>query len=336
MSQNAKKEATKGQNPAIDVMAKTMVNTRHHARQLGMARMKKASSAISGLHDSRFRGRGMDYLESRIYQAGDDIRNMDWRVTARTGDAHTKLFQEERERPTYVILDSNASMFFGTKSKFKMVLASEIAAFFGWSSIQNGDRIGVLTYGIHGTHIVKATPGKRGMMAMMSHVLKTSVRIPKVENKAEQQENLDQALKQMRTVIRPGSLVFIVSDFLNLGEEAKRQLLQLRKHNDVLAVKVADPFEVESPLAARYGIQTQSRQQSDRHMKVRIMDTRKDATLERLNTQQQNHIEDLKTQIIKAGVPIIPVQTNDLWVNKLRNGLSNPSLAFNHWLGKQS
>lgn len=339
MSQNANKPqlnkaAKKGQNPAIDVMAKTMVNTRHHARQLGMARMKKASSAISGLHDSRFRGRGMDYLESRIYQAGDDIRNMDWRVTARTGDAHTKLFQEERERPTYVILDSNASMFFGTKTKFKMVLASEIAAFLGWSSIQNGDRIGVLTYGIHGTHIVKATPGKRGMMAMMSHVLKTSVLMPKDGKSLEQQENLDQALKQLRTVIRPGSLVFIVSDFLNLGEEAKRQLLQLRKHNDVLAVKVADPFEVESPLAARYGIQTQNNQTTDKQ--VRVMDTRKDSTLARLSEQQQNHIADLKSHIIKAGVPIIPVQTNDRWVNKMRNGLSNPGLAFNHWLGKQS
>lgn len=333
MSQDIKKESpTAGQNPAIDVMAKTMVNTRHHARQLGMSRMKKASSAISGLHDSRFRGRGMDYLESRIYQAGDDIRNMDWRVTARTGDAHTKLFQEERERPTYVILDNNASMFFGTKSKFKMVLASEIAAFLGWSSIQNGDRIGVLTYGIHGTHIVKATPGKRGMMAMMSHVLKTSARKPKEDKTNEQQQNLDQALKQLRTVIRPGSLVFVVSDFLNLGDEAKRQLLQLRKHNDVLAVKVTDPFEIESPMAARYSIQMEKQGQQQ----VRIMDTRKEATLARLNEQQQKHIDDLKNQIIKAGVPIIPVQTNDRWVNKMRNGLSNPGLAFNHWLGKQS
>ncbi len=315
------------QNPAIDVMAKTMVNTRHHARQLGMARMKKASSAISGLHDSRFRGRGMDYLESRIYQAGDDIRNMDWRVTARTGEAHTKLFQEERERPTYVILDSNASMFFGTQNKFKMVLASEIAAFLGWSSIQNGDRIGVLTYGVHGTHVVKATPGKRGMMAMMSHVLKTSVR-----HEQEQQSHLDQALKQLRTVIRPGSLVFVVSDFLNMGPEAKRQLLQLRKHNDVLAIKVADPFEVEAPLAARYGIRTQSQGQRQ----VRVMDTRKDSTLTLLSEQQQNHISRLKNEVIKAGVPIIPVQTNDQWVNKMRNGLNNPALAFNHWLGAKA
>ena len=133
-----------------EVTAKTMVATRHHARQFNLTSIKKATSAISGLHDSRFRGRGMDYLESRVYQAGDDIRNMDWRVTARTGQAHTKLFQEERERPTYLVVDTNDSLLFGTKNQFKSVLASQIAALLGWSSVHQGDRIGVMSHGING------------------------------------------------------------------------------------------------------------------------------------------------------------------------------------------
>ncbi len=315
---------SKAANPATQVLAKTMVNTRHHAKQLSMSRMKKASSAISGLHDSRFRGRGMDYLESRHYQAGDDIRNMDWRVTARTGDPHTKLFQEERERPTYVILDCNASMFFGTRNKFKIVLASEIAAFLGWSSIQKGDRIGGLTFGIHGNHIIKARSGKRGVMGLMSHILKTTKRQPQ-----EQQANLDEALKQMRTVIRPGSLVFVISDFLNLGEDGKRHFIQLRKHNDVLAIKIADPFEINHIPAGRFGI----KQTVNHHSTTRILDTRQSHMQRKLADQQATHIEQLKSQIIKAGVPIIPVQTDDLWINKIKNGLANPTPAFNHWLG---
>lgn len=316
--------AEKKAHPSTHVMAKTMVNTRHHARQLSLARMKKASSAISGLHDSRFRGRGMDYLESRHYQAGDDIRNMDWRVTARTGEAHTKLFQEERERPTYVILDCNASMFFGTRSRFKMVLASEVAAFLGWSSIQKGDRIGGLTFGIHGTHIVKATPGKRGMMGLMSHILKTTAR-----HDNESRASLDEALQQMRSVIRPGSLVFVISDFLNMGEDCKRHLIQLRKHNDVLAIKIADPFEVNQPPPARYGIQGRKAGQ----VMTQVLDTRQHNTQQRLAQQQADHIEALKSDVIKSGVPIIPIQTDDQWVNKIRNGLANPAQAFNHWLG---
>lgn len=308
-------------NANTQVSAKSMVETRHHARQFNFTSIKKASSAISGLHDSRFRGRGMDYQESRIYQAGDDIRNMDWRVTARTGDAHTKLFQEERERPTYLIIDTNSSLHFGTKTQFKSVLASKIAALIGWSSVQQGDRIGALTYGINGIHIVKATAGKRGMMAMMSHLIKAFEH----HSKQPEQHDLDQALKQLRTIIRPGSMVVLISDFYALGEESKRHLLQLRKHNDVLGIKISDPFENQLPLPALYGVQTKHHS--------RVLDTHQNRTQEKLQAKQQQHIQALKDNIIKAGVPLIPIQTNDPWVNMLKNGLSNPNLAFNHWIG---
>ena len=306
------------------VTAKAMVATRHHARQFNLSSIKKATSAISGLHDSRFRGRGMDYLESRIYQAGDDIRNMDWRVTARTGDAHTKLFQEERERPTYLVVDTNSSLQFGTKTQFKSVLASQIAALLGWSSVLQGDRIGVLTYGIHGVHIVKATAGKRGMMGMMSHLIQANEPVTHASQEPEQ-HNLDQALKQLRTIIRPGSLVLVISDFYALGPDAKKHLLQLRKHNDVLGIKVSDPFENQMPLPALYGVQTSQR--------ARVLDSKNQRTQHKLKQKQAAHIHSLKENIIKAGVPLIPVQTNDPWVNVLKNGLSNPALAFSHWLG---
>ncbi len=301
-----------------------MVETRHHARQLNLTSIKKASSAISGLHDSRFRGRGMDYQESRIYQAGDDIRNMDWRVTARTGDAHTKLFQEERERPIYLIVDTNSSLHFGTRTQFKSVLASKVAALLGWSAVQNGDRIGVLTYGVNGVHIVKATAGKRGMMGMISHLIKAFERHPS----ETESHPLDQALKQLRTIIRPGSMVVLISDFYTLGDEAKRHLLQLRKHNDVLGIKISDPFENQLPMPALYGVQTSQRS--------RVLDTKQNKTQQRLLAKQQSHIQSLKDNVIKAGVPLIPIQTNDAWVNVLKNGLGNPNLAFNHWLGAVS
>ena len=303
-----------------------MVATRHHARQFNLTSIKKASSAISGLHDSRFRGRGMDYLESRIYQAGDDIRNMDWRVTARTGDAHTKLFQEERERPTYLVVDTNAGMHFGTRSQFKSVLASKVASLIGWSSVLQGDRIGVMTYGINGVHIIKATSGKRGMMAMMSQLIKAYDR--QKQSHSQQQHKLDEALKQLRTIIRPGSLVVVVSDFYTLGPDAKRHLLQLRKHNDVLGVKITDPFENQLPKPALYGVQTTNR--------PRVLDTQQNRTLKKLQSKQQQHLNDLKENVIKAGVPLIPIQTDHAWVNTLKNGLSNPPQAYSNWVNQFS
>ncbi|MEZ5471622.1 MAG: DUF58 domain-containing protein [Marinicella sp.] len=305
-------------------MAKTMVATRHHARQFNLTSIKKASSAISGLHDSRFRGRGMDYLESRVYQAGDDIRNMDWRVTARTGDAHTKLFQEERERPTYLVIDTNAGMHFGTRNQFKSVLASKVASLIGWTSILQGDRIGVMTYGINGVHIIKATAGKRGMMAMMSHLIKAFDR--HIQTNTQHHHYLDEALKQLRTIIRPGSLVVVVSDFYALGSDAKRHLLQLRKHNDVLGVKVTDPFENQVPKPALYGVQTTNR--------ARVLDTQQNRTVKKMQSKQRQHLNSLKENIIKAGVPLIPIQTDQAWVNALKNGLSNPPQAYSAWVSQ--
>lgn len=311
-------------NAKTTVTAKSLVETRPHARQFNLTSIKKASSAISGLHDSRFRGRGMDYQESRIYQNGDDIRNMDWRVTARTGMAHTKLFQEERERPTYLVVDANNSMRFGTKKQFKSVLASKIAALLGWSSVQQGDRIGIMSFGSNGLHIGKATAGKRGMMAVISHLIKAF----ETDTKNNEHHQLDRALKQLRTIIRPGSLVIIVSDFQALGDESKRHLLQLRKHNDVLAIKVSDPFENQLPLPALYGVQTTQR--------AKVLNTQLDRTQRVMRERQSSHIQSLKDNIIKAGVPLIPIQTSDNWVSTLKNGLSNPALAFSHWLGANS
>lgn len=264
----------------------------------------------------------MDYQESRIYQAGDDIRNMDWRVTARTGDAHTKIFQEERERPIYLVVDTNLSLHFGTRTQFKSVLASKVAALLGWSAVQNGDRVGVLTYGVNGVHIVKATAGKRGIMGMISHLIKA---FDRHQGQADEYHPLDQALKQLRTIIRPGSMVILISDFYALGEDAKRHLLQLRKHNDVLGIKISDPFENHLPLPALYGVQTSQRS--------RVLDTKQNKTQQKLLAKQQSHIQSLKDNVIKAGVPLIPIQTNDAWVNTLKTGLGNPNLAFNHWLG---
>ncbi len=156
---------------------------------------------------------------------------------------------------------------------------------------------------------------------MISHLIKAYDR----QHEQVEQHTLDQALKQLRTIIRPGSMVIIVSDFYALGNDAKRHLLQLRKHNDVLGIKVSDPFENQIPMPALYGVQTTQR--------ARVLDTKQNKTQQRLLAKQQSHIQSLKDNVIKAGVPLIPIQTNDAWINSLKNGLSNPNLAFNHWLG---
>lgn len=125
--------------PAMDSSAKVdardLIGLRHEARALSLGSRRPVASALAGPHDSRFRGRGMDYRESRHYQPGDDIRNMDWRVTARAGRPHTKVYQAERERPVVVLADFGATLFFGTRGTFKSVAAARTAALIAWAAV---------------------------------------------------------------------------------------------------------------------------------------------------------------------------------------------------------
>ena len=147
-----------------------LVRCRLQARDLRLDSRLSARSAITGVHASRFRGRGMDYQESRVYQSGDDIRSMDWRVTARTGRAHVKLYQEERERPVVVMVDLGPGMFFATRGAFKSVIAARAAALIGWAAIQNGDRIGALLFN-GGHHEIRPQGGQRGVLRLIRELV---------------------------------------------------------------------------------------------------------------------------------------------------------------------
>ena len=301
---------------ATHVTTKALVRQQVHAKSLSLSGRKKASSAISGLHDSRFRGRGMDYQESRVYQAGDDIRNMDWLVTARTGTAHTKLFQEERERPIHIIMDTNTSMAFGTRKEFKSVTAAKAAALLAWAAVKNGDRVGVMSYGKNGIHHEKPVGGKRGMMRLIAHLVQADSK----GSDANKSTLLQDALKRLRTIIRPGSLVIIVSDFYHLGDEAKRHLIQLNKHNDVLGLFIADVFEINKPLPGVYGIENNG--------DTVVLNAKKHKDVENMHDRQNQHLENIYENIQKSGVSVIPIMTNDKLQDKIKQAIKVPAAAW--------
>ena len=138
--QDAAQSDTDVLNAATRVTSRELIELRRHARKLDLTRRRPALAQLAGNHASRFRGRGMDYQESRAYQPGDDIRNMDWRVTARSGRAHTKLFQEERERPVVFCIDLGPSLFFATRGALKSVIAARAATLLAWAAAAQGDR----------------------------------------------------------------------------------------------------------------------------------------------------------------------------------------------------
>ena len=202
----------------------------------------------SGPFLSRLRGRGMEYDESRPYLPGDDIRQLDWRVTARTGQPHTKLFREELERPVLLCVDYRRAMFFATRGVFKAVQAARVASLMAWRAQQNGDRVGGLLFADQMHHEL---PPRRGSTATMQ-LLKLLVAQAPIQRAANAlhapgSAPLTDALLRAARVAKPGTLVFVISDFRGLDEAASAALAQLSQHADVGLVAIYDPLEALFP-----------------------------------------------------------------------------------------
>jgi uncharacterized protein (DUF58 family) len=189
----------------------------------------------------------MDYLESRGYQAGDDIRNMDWRVTARAGEPHVKLYTQERERPVVVMVDLNPGMFFGTRGAFKSIVAARAAALIGWAAVRHHDRIGALLF--NGRHQeLRPLGGQRGVLRLIRALVGATDPVQGMRQ-PDHPGRLTEALRRLRRVARPGGLVFILSDFYGIDADTRVLLQRLRQHSDVVACQVHDALELHSPPA---------------------------------------------------------------------------------------
>lgn len=219
--------------------------------RVGHARMAPLSTRASryGQQSSRLYGRGMDYAESRVYQAGDDVRRLDWRLTARSGKLHTKLFQEDREGCLLILLDTHASMYFGTRQRFKSVQAARVAALAAWYATRAGERVGVLAFGGVGD-LLRPQAGPRGALAVCGALAQWDAR-----PRSERQQPLSDALMRAAHVSHGASRVLLISDGFSCDEAARLRLLDLTRHAAVSVLVVADPLELALPPAGRYPLE---------------------------------------------------------------------------------
>ena len=209
----------------------------------GFAPSGRVSTHQWGANRSIFRGRGMEFAESRAYQAGDDVKSIDWRVTARTGQPHTKLFQEERERPVHILLDLRAMMQFGTRVRFKSHMAAEVAAMLAWVGYDGGDRVGGLVLCRDGILDFKANRTRRNVLRFLETVAgQTSPDIA-----AGSEMSLANGLRRLRRVCRPGTLAFVISDFSDFDDITAQELRRLSRTAHVTNIQINDPMDSALP-----------------------------------------------------------------------------------------
>ena len=232
--------------------------------QAGLIRLSGAARAIAldvlrvrslqtGAYVSHFRGRGMEFDESRPYQPGDDPRSIDWRVTARSTTAYTKLFREERERPVLVMVDLRSNMHFATRGCFKSVNASRAAALLSWAAHHRGDRLGGLIFGDTVHREMKPRLGRQAALRYLHELAEHPDWHGREHlHNGERGVPLTTAMASLRRVARPGSLVVVLSDFVGMTRAAQSYLSNVARHNEVLAVFLSDPLERELPPPGRY------------------------------------------------------------------------------------
>ncbi len=242
---------------SIELSLEQLIACQYWARDSIPLPNKKTKAHLVGGHLSPYKGRGMEFSEVRQYQPGDDIRTIDWKVTARTGEVHTKIFQEERERPVFLLLDLQDSMFFGSKKRFKSTLACLQAARVFWTAHNSGNRVGALLSTADEHVELKPSNRRQNGLQLLQHMLELhNQRLQAIYQQekpfAINHSALSDALSRLRHLVKGGSLIYIFSDFSNLSEACKQDLIHLAQHNDIHAVMITDPLEQTIPAAGEF------------------------------------------------------------------------------------
>src|SRR3989338_1334330 len=208
-------------------------------RRIEITTSRLVTDILSGQYESVFKGRGIEFDEVREYQPGDEIRSIDWNVTARMGHPYIKKFVEERQLTVMILLDASGSSYFGTTKRFKSELAAEVSSVLAFAAIQNNDRVGLV---IFTDRIEKFIPPRKGLQHVLRVIREAIYLKPKGRG-----TDIEGALKYLNNVMTRRAVTFIISDFF--AKDYKKSISIANKKHDVVAVTITDPRQLELPRA---------------------------------------------------------------------------------------
>ncbi len=249
-----KKSAENKKSDALCVSLEDLLKQQNYLPYLQI-KNNLETSTLSGEIKSALKGRGMELEEVRAYAFGDDIRDMDWRVTARKSEPFTKVYHEEKDREITVLVDMSASMVFGTRNELKTVSAAKIAALLGWYALKNKDRFGALIFDGELSHYFKPQNNRQNLTSVFKMLAKTTEKT--LKNSAR--GNISDALKILQFNQKGHGIIFILSDFSQVDFAKFKQIAALAKRNKVCCINIFDVLEEVAPIngeyAAEYGVQ---------------------------------------------------------------------------------
>jgi uncharacterized protein (DUF58 family) len=290
-----------------------LIAMRYKARGFSYLPRQPVHSLLAGRHASRLRGRGLNFEEIREYQPGDDIRQIDWKVTARTRQTHSRVYTEERERTTLLLVDQRISMFFGSVSRMKSVTAAEAAALSAWRVLEQQDRVGALVF--NDSDIVEVRP-QRSQSAVMQILKAIATQNQALSVKTGIRSNpgqFNEVLRRCDRITTHDCLVCIISDGIGQDEETRKLLTRIARHNDVLFAFVYDPLEGTLPAAGPLVFA-----EGDKQLEV---DTASGSLRDRFHSGFEETRAGGRKFLLQRKMPVIPLDTRDDVAEQVRNVL---------------
>ena len=298
----------------VRIQLKDLIQARHYISNVEVNRNTRSHALLAGGERSPFKGRGVDFEESRRYQPGDDVRLMDWRVTARTNEPYLKVFREERERPVFMVVDDRHTMHFGTKVAFKSVVAAQAAALLGWASHAKGDRVGGIVFAESDHVELRPKGGRTGILQLLNVLANRSDQYTAgIPDPDSSRTSFRLALNRVLKAARPGSLIFLFSDFREWDQQSKTALLRLGGHHEVVAMFIYDQVEQVAPPPGCYPItdgQTYG-----------VLQTHSSQVVEAYEQAFHTRYEEVHRLCRSRGIGFIPLATYEDIPSQLTKGL---------------
>lgn len=299
--------------PGVYAELADLVALQFQARGFSLLPRQPVHSPLAGRHASRLRGRGLNFEEIRRYLPGDDVRQIDWKVTVRTRKTYSRVYTEERERSVFLLVDQRSSMFFGSVQNMKSITAAEAAAIAAWRVVAQKDRVGALVFDDHGIEEIRPHRSRSGVMRLLNAILKKNHALSVAATADANPGMFNEVLRRCVNLARHDCLICIISDASGSDEESRHLLTRISQHNDVLFVFVHDPLESELPDAGSLVFADKTGQMeintSNRSLRRRYQET------------FAEHRAAGRKFLLHRETPVLPLTTAEGVATQLRNQL---------------
>ncbi|EON19165.1 MoxR protein [Cupriavidus necator] len=286
------------------------------ARDFHFLPRQPVHSVLAGRHASKVRGRGLTFEELRLYLPGDDIRSMDWRVTARTGKPHVRVYTEEKDRPVLLVVDQRINMFFGSRRAMKSVSAAEAAALAAWRVLAEGDRVGGVVFGDAKAEEFTPRRSREAVQQLLGAIARFNQALRADAPARRAAGQLNAALERAARMARHDCLVIVISDFDGHDDRTRDLMLEMAARNDVLTILVHDPFLSELPESGQLVV-------SDGELQVELGFGHA-ATRRSIAEFVDTHAKALLDWHHAIGVPLLPLSAAEETALQLRRLLGRP------------